>query len=56
MRFFVILFIKIWNGTLKLARAATFLLLILFVSLRNLYHGADFLVMLPASFDAVNIL
>jgi len=43
-------------GALKLARGATFLLLILFVSLRNLSHGAVFLVMLPASFDAVKLL
>jgi len=45
-----------WNGALKLARGATFLLLILFVSLRNLSHGVDVLVMLPASFDAVKVL
>jgi len=54
--FFASLFIKMWNGALKLARGATFLLLILFVSLRSLSHGADFLVMLPASFDAVKLL
>lgn len=54
--FFVRLFIKMWNGALKLARGATFLLLIRFVSLRNLSHGADFLVVLPASFDAVKFL
>ena len=54
--FFDILFVKMWNGALKLATGATFLLLMLFVFLRNLSHGADFLVMLPASFDAVKIL
>jgi len=54
--FFVSLFIKMWNGALKLARGVTFLLLILSVSLRNLSHGAYFLVMLPASFGAVKLL